>query len=221
MKGKGGGFTLLELLVVMGIILILVAIATPNFLAVRTRSQVVVARAHTQAIERGLDLYSIDHRQYPPTFSSAPADPLGLFARHQLSVLTSPISYVSSGALRDPFGLIQAQIYDPSLSSDNDFPKLGQPNPEKSLLYFYYPSLTERSPVRFPLINGASIISIGPDRKDSLGAFRPFPPIFFERRTHTEAPGHPYDTVYQPTNGVRSGGDIGGYAGEARRFSVP
>ena len=221
MKQRHNGFTLLELVVVLGIVMILTAMALPKFLTVRIRSQVVVARSHTQTLAQALDLYTLDFHRYPGSIPRVPSDPLGILSSHQLTVLTSPISYVTPEAFNDPFGVVEAQLYDPNLSSGNDFPKLGQPNSLRSLLYFHYLSLAERNSKPFLGIDGASVISIGPDRKDSLGVYRPFAPDFFFGQITQDFPAHPYDTVYQPTNGVRSGGDIGGYAGGATEVLGP
>ncbi|MCA9423792.1 MAG: type II secretion system protein [Candidatus Omnitrophica bacterium] len=215
------GFTLLELLIVLGVVLILTAIALPNFVSLRTRGQVVMARSHTKSIVQGLDLYSVDHNRYPITVPSFPKDPFGILSHHQLSALTTPVAYISSDALFDPFGVVESQVYDPALSAGNDFPKLDQPNVERSLLYFHYPSMAVRREDPELFLNGASAVSIGPDRKDSLGSYRPFDLLFFLDRFPPTIASHPHDTMYQPTNGVRSRGDIGEYAGEARRFAVP
>ena len=219
-RGKKG-FTLLELLVVLGVILTLAAIAAPKLLNIQVRGKVVVARSHTQTLARSLELYASDHLQYPLSFPRFPQDPLGILSVHQLSALTTPAAYLSGAALFDPFGVIESQVYDPSLTSSNDFPQLEQPNAQRSLLYFYYPSLAERKAEPSLGISGAASISIGPDRKDSMGAYRPFGIPFFAHRIPPFIARHPYDTVYGPTNGTSSPGDIGDFAGEGRRFAVP
>lgn len=221
MRPDRKGFTLLELLIVMGIVLVLAAVALPNFLNARTRSQVVMARSHTVAVSKGLELYSVDFNRFPLSAYRLPDDPFGILSHRQLVVLTTPIGYISPNSLLDPFGVIESQVYDPALTFNNDFPRLTQPNSERSLLYFHYPSMAFRKDDPTLAINGASTISIGPDRKDSLGSYRPFDPLFFLNRLPGAIARHPHDTVYQPTNGVRSGGDIGAYVGEARRFVVP
>ena len=47
------GFTLIELLIVIAIILILIAIALPNFLEAQERARVVRANGHLRTSERG------------------------------------------------------------------------------------------------------------------------------------------------------------------------
>ncbi len=220
MARNRSGFTLLELLIVSGIVLTLVAIALPNFWNARIRSQVVAARSHTRSVVNGLELYAVDFNRFPASFPLL-SDPFGIFSHHQLSALTSPVAYIPSGALFDPFGVVESQAYDGELASNNDFPRLDQPNTERSLLYFHYPSMAVRKKEPMLSVAGASTISIGPDSKDSLGSFRPFDLEFFSTRLPHGIADHPYHTVYQPTNGVRSGGDIGAYAGEAGRFAVP
>jgi prepilin-type N-terminal cleavage/methylation domain-containing protein len=218
---RRSGFTLLELLVVLGVVLILTAIALPNLLQSQVRGQVTMARSHTRAVAQGLDLYWVDHHRFPSSTPRFPSDPLGIISHHQLSALTSPVGYISPNALFDPFGVVEVQIYDPGLNAGNDFPKLEQPNTERGLLYFHYPSVAFQRREPGLLIQGASAISIGPDRKDSLASFRPLAMETFRRLVPSTLASHPYNTVYEPTNGTRSSGDIGEFAGDAKRFAIP
>ncbi|MCA9445832.1 MAG: type II secretion system protein [Candidatus Omnitrophica bacterium] len=215
------GFTLLELLIVSAIIGILVAIAFPQYRTARIRSQVVVAESHLRGVETALDLFASDHRgQYPSTLPQSPFDPLALLSAYQLRVLTTPTPYLTPQALNDPFGVVESQLNTPSLSAGNDFPKFLQPNVERSLLYFHYPSLAARLQAPGVALAGSGIVSIGPDRKDSLGAYRPFGMDLFRSTFASLGYESPYDTVYSPTNGISSKGDIARFVGEAKRFRV-
>lgn len=211
----------MELLIVLSVILILAAIAVPQYLNARIRSQVAIAHSHLRNIETGLEWYASDQGSYPTTAPQFPSDSLALLADHQLRVLTSPIRYLNSDSLTDPFGLVEAQFLEPRLAASNDFPQLSQPNAGRSLLYYHYPSLAAR--LRSPLIaiDGAACLSIGPDKKDSIGAYRPFGNDFFSRNLSHLGYASPLDTLYSPTNGTVSGGDIPRFAGQARRFQVP
>jgi prepilin-type N-terminal cleavage/methylation domain-containing protein len=212
-------FTLLELLIVIAIIFVLVGIAVPQYRTARIRSQVVVAEAHLRNVQNALDLYATDHRGgYPSTSPQPPGDPLALLSAYQLRVLTTPIAYLNRDSLRDPFGVVEPQFQDPRLSSNNDFPRLNQPNAERSLLYFHYASLALRLEAPSLALEGGSAVSIGPDQKDSLGAYRPFGSDFFKRGFSSLGYQSQLDTIYSPTNGTLSQGDISRFVGEARRF---
>lgn len=73
------GFTLVELLVVLGIIALLMAIATPQVIRYLDRAKVDAAGAQLKNIESALELYYLDTGSYPTTaqgiaaLSEAPA----------------------------------------------------------------------------------------------------------------------------------------------------
>ena len=62
-----GGFTLLELLVVMVIIGLLAGFVAPRYFAQVGKSQVKAARSQIDALEKALDQYRIDMGRYPTT----------------------------------------------------------------------------------------------------------------------------------------------------------
>jgi general secretion pathway protein G len=62
---RAGGFTLLELLVVVAIIGLLVGYVAPRYFSQVGKSEVQVARAQIDAIEKALDQYRLDTRRYP------------------------------------------------------------------------------------------------------------------------------------------------------------
>ncbi|MCB9767462.1 MAG: prepilin-type N-terminal cleavage/methylation domain-containing protein [Candidatus Omnitrophica bacterium] len=86
------GFTLVELLVVIAIILILVAIALPNFLTAVTRSNVAKSYAEMRSLGGALEMYFVDHKAYPQA----------ALVRRELSVLLEPVPYIEE-LPRDPF----------------------------------------------------------------------------------------------------------------------
>ncbi|HEX9052944.1 MAG TPA: type II secretion system major pseudopilin GspG [Anaeromyxobacter sp.] len=65
--GPGGGFTLLELLVVMVIIGLLAGFVAPRYFAQVGKSQVKVARAQIDALDKALDQFRLDVGRYPTT----------------------------------------------------------------------------------------------------------------------------------------------------------
>jgi len=60
------GFTLIELLIVIAIILILIAIALPNFMNARLRAKVLETKANMKAVDEAIHFYAND---YPGGFS--------------------------------------------------------------------------------------------------------------------------------------------------------
>lgn len=64
---NAGGFTLLELLVVMVIIGMLAAYVGPRFFSQIGKSEIKAARAQIDALEKALDQYRLDVGRYPST----------------------------------------------------------------------------------------------------------------------------------------------------------
>jgi general secretion pathway protein G len=62
---KKSGFTLLELLVVIVIIGLLAGYVAPRYFSQVGRSEIQVARAQLDSIEKALDQYRLDTRHYP------------------------------------------------------------------------------------------------------------------------------------------------------------
>jgi general secretion pathway protein G len=62
-----GGFTLLELLVVVAIIGLLVGYVGPRYFSQIGKSEVNTAKAQIDALEKALDQYRLDTGRYPPT----------------------------------------------------------------------------------------------------------------------------------------------------------
>ncbi|OGK08295.1 hypothetical protein A2767_04315 [Candidatus Roizmanbacteria bacterium RIFCSPHIGHO2_01_FULL_35_10] len=60
------GFSLLELLVVIGIIGVLAALSLPNFMAARERARDTQRKSDLVQIQKALEIYKIDHS--PPEF---------------------------------------------------------------------------------------------------------------------------------------------------------
>lgn len=64
---RAGGFTLLELLVVMLIIGLLAGYVAPRFFSQVGKSEVKIARAQIDALEKALDQFRLDTGHYPST----------------------------------------------------------------------------------------------------------------------------------------------------------
>ena len=77
-KDKSGGFTLVEIMIVVAIIALLAAIAVPNFLRSRKRSQATAILEELRLIEGAKDQYAIENNK-PGTFALVWADLLPYF----------------------------------------------------------------------------------------------------------------------------------------------
>ena len=64
-KFKQAGFTLLELLVVIVIIGLLAGYVAPRYFSQVGKSEIQVARAQIDALEKAVDQYRLDNRRYP------------------------------------------------------------------------------------------------------------------------------------------------------------
>ncbi|MCA9437266.1 MAG: prepilin-type N-terminal cleavage/methylation domain-containing protein [Candidatus Omnitrophica bacterium] len=109
MRATGSGttrmkraFTLIELLIVIAIILILVAIALPNFADALLRSKVTKVMADHRALKTALESYQTDYRDYPYSWSYHPPElnavfhfPEDGYVKWRLVVLTTPIAYMT------------------------------------------------------------------------------------------------------------------------------
>lgn len=67
MRSKRGGFTLIELMIVIAIIAILAAILVPNFIRARAQGQVTACKSNLKNIATALEMYSTDYGGRFPT----------------------------------------------------------------------------------------------------------------------------------------------------------
>jgi prepilin-type N-terminal cleavage/methylation domain-containing protein len=81
-RGWKDGFTLIELLIVIAIVLILIAIALPNFLEAQIRARVVNAQAEMRGIEPAVASYLQDWKRYPADGFELPPYP-GTYRRRE------------------------------------------------------------------------------------------------------------------------------------------
>ena len=97
------GFTLIELLIVIAIILILIAIALPNFLEAQIRAKTTKVEGDLRALATALESYFTDYNQFPPDGDDLnPFNPANFDVVARMNVLTSPVEYIATPPL-DPF----------------------------------------------------------------------------------------------------------------------
>jgi general secretion pathway protein G len=108
------GFTLLELLVVMVIIGVLAGFVSPRYFAQVGKSQVKVARAQIDALDKALDQFRLDVGRYPTTEEGLQ---VLVTAPHGESSWGGP--YLKKGVPADPWG--RPYVYQQPGSHNGDF----------------------------------------------------------------------------------------------------
>jgi type II secretion system protein G len=202
------GFTLIELLIVVAIIAILAAIAVPNFLEAQMRSKVSRVQSDLRTLSTALESYRVDTNRYPPTpFVDSPG--LGHILRVTPTRLSTPIAYVASAGIIDPFistqlgdfqafstaGVISPYRFDSAVGD----PEGGDPNAGQR---YYYQSNADPRRISFTpaqqaeaqMVEGMWVLaSMGPDKKREYVDVGLITTVL-----------QPYD----PSNGTISEGDI-------------
>ncbi len=90
------GFTLIELLIVIAIILILIAIALPNFLEAQLRAKVTKVTAEIRSYGIALEAYHLDFKKYPAAANTR-------YIEQRWVHLTTPVKYIAGFPI-DQFG---------------------------------------------------------------------------------------------------------------------
>lgn len=174
-------FTLIELLIVVAIIAILASIAVPNFLEAQVRSKVARAKNDMRTLALTLEAYHMEYNAYPEALGPTFIN---------LRVVTTPIAYMTS-LPEDPF---------PTKGIEGSpFARFAR--------YYHYGSM----PIETPASRWA-LASNGPDSNSDTPSIRFYPgysaALFYEGVT-PEPGGDVFKwTLYDPTNGTISPGDI-------------
>jgi len=179
--GAMRAFTIVELLVVVGIISVLTAIAVPNMIDAQTRAKVARTESDLRSLATAIEAYRVDDVSYPKV------ELFTTFSR-RLAYFTTPVAYISTSP-EDPFykfsltgfgGLDANYIY----CSGN--------------IYFGNAALYN-NPAYFGAVY--SVAGRGPDQELLYGGYCMAHPQAMSTGAHLRG-------AYDPTNGTVSEGDI-------------
>jgi type II secretion system protein G len=196
------GFTLIELLIVIAIILILIAIALPNFLEAQIRAKVTKAAGEIRTLSIAQEAYRLDWNQYTQDCAGSLPNPFvpGCFQ------LTSPVAYISQ-LPEDPFGSGFRQSGSVMVFNGKEIPLYPMatgmnPSTERKGFPTGYPPPFTRD--QCPICESYMIYSAGPSDEEPGNPTGPFP-LFAD-----PPPPGSTDTwiVYAATNGTKSFGGI-------------
>lgn len=91
---RAAGFTIVELLVIILIIMTLTALALPPLLSARTRAEYARAQQDLQVLESAIEWYYMDNKRYPESTESTALTNSDGTEEEGLLRLMSPIRYI-------------------------------------------------------------------------------------------------------------------------------
>jgi type II secretion system protein G len=191
---KRRGFTLIELLIVIAIILILIAIALPNFLEAQIRARVTKVRGDLRTVQTALESYFTDFQQYPADHDPDEYSP----GSNGLYQLTTPLSYIQA-IPQDPFNT-QSGLADPDDEAEFEMASTGT-----------FPQIAHTVRPRGN-VHAFNVHSHGPDSGDQFGCNDAWP---FCSQNNPCANGDGWIN-YAPTNGSKSLGELVVLGGQHR-----
>lgn len=113
MLKKREGFTLIEMMIVVSIIGLLLSIVIPDLITTREKAKVKTCAASLEGIQKALELYRLDTKQYPVTLEKMLNE-----------------SYLAEKTLRDPW--LEKFYYKPVVKKAN-----------KKIIYYNYVLLSK------------------------------------------------------------------------------
>jgi len=203
----GGGFTLIELLIVIAIILILIAIALPNFLEAQLRARLTNTRACLRMYQTANEAYYTDYNIHAPDVDGGETDKTtrrswqGVIQGHY-GVRCSGSEICTYLLFTTPIRYIRDLCYDPFLEPRND------PTAGKDYSLPEYTTYRSGSPQREAWGNQFGLryifLSRGPDLDMDANGYDTLWLNLAKHLHHTT--GNP--VIYSPTNGSKSSGDL-------------
>lgn len=186
--GPRRGFTLVELLIVVGIVAILSAIAVPNMLEAQTRAKISRTKSDLNASRTALEIYRVDAGAYPYVGNPAFPSHFDLLIPYDRRIrpLTTPIAYIENLAT-DPFAITP----DPSRMGTTYCYSPGN-------LYHGAAAIYSGRNFRNTIY---SIAGRGPDREITFGGYCMAHPVAYQTKANIRG-------LYDPTNGTVSRGDV-------------
>jgi type II secretory pathway pseudopilin PulG len=201
---------LIELLIVIAIILILIAIALPNFLEAQMRAKITTAGAEMRGLAVAMESYRTDWNRYPPqSFYELTASGFCFRAnRCSLRQLTTPIPYL----LEIPRDIFSPDPHTPVLdNSGRRYPWASLIDERDGHAYFYWSqeSIRKDNERCADTLKQAGVnyvlLSLGPDRDADARTYEDNCTTMVGSRTGDVA------WIYNATNGTKSNGDIHRY----------
>ncbi len=191
-------FTVVELLIVVAIVAMLAAIAVPNFLESRQRTNLSRGRMELRTAATALEAYAADYAgRYPYDGFSNFGPPPGYNYWYLPRELSTPVAYMATTYLRDPY----RRVTPPGSFFQFDNIRYTNCDSTWGMAFAGYTGRTSPSPYYADVLTEMGhyrLICVGPD-----GA------------VNTSMPGWPgvtsYPSLYMPydpTNGLTSLGDI-------------
>lgn len=210
------GFTLIELLIVIAIILILIAIALPNFLEAQIRARATKSAGEIRTYVTALETYYVDWAMYPRDHDSA-WPYVELTTQNGFQMLTTPLTYLTE-LPADPFGTnTTGDEVVPGVPRNRSFHYEGGSGSDSNACGGRISPYLNRAPspptpaLAKKCVQAYLVIGIGPDQDDSSGGNDDFP--IHASQPPTGPPMIGFDS-YSATNGTKSRGDIYGFAGQ-------
>lgn len=194
---RNSAFTLIEILVVVGILALLSVIAVPNFQSAQVRSKISRTHADMRSLAAAVASYKVDNNRYMPDFlayfgltgQTVPDNAMAIWCQ-----LTTPVPYITS-LPTDGF-----RKADQVRSSSGHHASLHGP------YYSYFArgwmdeihSMSNGTLTREDFMGDWSIISAGPNRAWNYGEW-----IFLRDEVRQGSP-----RLYDASNGTISEGDL-------------
>jgi hypothetical protein len=196
---KRKGFTLVEGLVLVGVLGILALLATPVFIDAQVRAKVASVVSEMSAVATALEEYTLDHGDYPPGLAPMYYNQVGFpphFAAWMLTIrLVDGTEWVGAGwYLTTPVAYLDSIPMDPWFHLGNPLASIDV----ERLSYFYRRGWGEGWEM-LPQIT-VSILYSDYQYKNPWYLQSPGP--------NTLAWDHDPRVFYDPTNGIVSQGDI-------------